>query len=224
MNENQRIEFIQRIKKIAFREKSKLDELKSNYDDLKRDDFLWHYLLQSFSTMGNSRGWYGLIGNRDNYNQLKFEVIDKIKDSKKRLNHIKTICWQAKIRMPDRKAEFIDGCYLRIIDLGGMIPAKETLLKKAGRNNKIQFLKGFSGIGDKYARNIMMDVYHEDFRDSIAIDSRIKNILKSWNYQIIDYKETEQFLLQIAKDSNLNGWELDRLMYNFENEFIKFSN
>jgi hypothetical protein len=220
MNEKQKIKFIQQIKRIAKRENPKLEALKSNNTDLQRDDFLWHYLLQSFSTMGNSKGWHGLIGNLDNYNEVTFNVLQNIKDSDKRLSHIKTICKRAKIRMPNKKAEYIYNCYLRIIELGGLKEAKEILLQKIGRNNKIQFLKEFSGIGDKYARNIMMDVYHEDFRDSIAIDVRINNILTSWNYNLTDYKETEIFLLQIAKESNLNGWELDRLMYNFENEFM----
>src|SRR5688500_13227935 len=29
-----------------------------------RPDFVWHSLLQSFATMGNARGWDGLVGNR----------------------------------------------------------------------------------------------------------------------------------------------------------------
>jgi hypothetical protein len=31
----------------------------------------------------------------------------------------------------------------------------------------------YPGFRQKYARNIMMDVFHEDFRDSIALDIRI---------------------------------------------------
>lgn len=220
MNEGQKKEFINRVKYITKREKNKLEELKSNHSDLKREDFLWHYLLQSFSTMGNSRGWYGLIGNIDNYNQLKFEFLGTVDDAN-RFEHIRAICWRAKIRMPDQKAEFINNCYNKIKDFGGPRKAKDILLNKEGRNNKIKFLKEFSGIGDKYSRNIMMDVYHEDFRNSIAIDSRITNILKSWNYKFTNYKETELFLLGIADDANINGWELDRLMYNFEIEFKK---
>lgn len=73
MEESQKKQFIQRVKNITIREKNKLEELKSNHSDLKREDFLWHYLLQSFSTMGNSKGWYGLIGNLENYNQVKFD-------------------------------------------------------------------------------------------------------------------------------------------------------
>lgn len=220
MNKNSQARLIEIIEKVASREAKKLSELKSTYNDMKRDDFLWHYLLQSFSTMGNSRGWYGLIGNKENYNELKLEVLQSIHGASERLEHIEDICAKAKIRMPKRKAAFIEGCYKKIVELGGLFSAKEALFSKEGRNAKIKFLKGFPGIGDKYARNIMMDVYHEDFRYSIAIDDRIKKILNSWNYEIRNYDEAEQFLLEIAERAKLNGWELDRLMYNFKDEFI----
>ena len=36
-----------------------------------RTDFIWHSLLQSFATMGNARGWDGLIGNEENYNRYR---------------------------------------------------------------------------------------------------------------------------------------------------------
>ena len=43
------------------------------------------------------------------------------------------------------------------------------------------------GIGDKYARNIMMDVYHEDFRDSIAVDARIKAVSERLGLSFASY-------------------------------------
>jgi hypothetical protein len=51
---------------------------------------------------------------------------------------------------------------------------KADLCTQPGRDGKIAFLKTFHGIGDKYARNILMDVYHREFRDSIAYDERLK--------------------------------------------------
>ena len=36
--------------------------------DLKRPDFVWHLLLQSFSTLDGSRDWPGLMGAMENYN------------------------------------------------------------------------------------------------------------------------------------------------------------
>lgn len=43
--------------------REQLDSLKASATkDHDRPDFVWHFLLQSFATMGNSRGWQGLIG------------------------------------------------------------------------------------------------------------------------------------------------------------------
>ena len=50
----------------------KLDELKANYSDFERPDFVWHYLLQSFATMGKAAGWQGLIGNHTNYSLVTY--------------------------------------------------------------------------------------------------------------------------------------------------------
>ncbi|MCA9169714.1 MAG: hypothetical protein KDB23_18700 [Planctomycetales bacterium] len=79
-------------------------------------------------------------------------------------------------------------------------------------------MKTFPGIGPKYARNIMMDVYHEDFRDSIAIDVRIKAVTKALGLTFASYDEHEHFFLGVAADAGLNGWELDRLLFNFRGE------
>ena len=121
--------------------------------------------------------------------------------------------------MPDKKAEYILGCYDLVAKLGGLIPTKRMLLTQSGRDAKIKFLKQFPGIGPKYARNIMMDVYHEDFRDSIAIDARIKAISEALDLSFKKYEEHEQFFLNVASKAGLNGWELDRLMYNFREDF-----
>jgi hypothetical protein len=79
-------------------------------------------------------------------------------------------------------------------------------------------LKKFPGIGDKYARNIMMDVYHPDFRDSIAVDARINAISNALGLSFASYRDHEAFYLDVAKEAGLNGWELDRLLFNFRTE------
>ena len=35
------------------------------------------------------------------------------------------------------------------------------------------------------------------------------------------YQEHENFFLDAAREANLNGWELDRLMYNFTDDFLR---
>jgi hypothetical protein len=121
--------------------------------------------------------------------------------------------------MPDLKADYICGCWERIHVLGGPQAARDQLLALPGRDAKIAFLKTFPGIGDKYSRNLLMDVYHEDFRDSIAIDARIKSIANAHGLTFRSYSEHEQFWLEVARLAGLNGWELDRLLFRFTREF-----
>ena len=102
-----------------------------------------------------------------------------------------------------------------------MKKAIEKLLSAQGREEKMRFLEKFPGIGPKYARNIMMDVYHEDFRNSIAIDVRVKKISENLGLNFKKYQEHENFFLDAAREANLNGWELDRLMYNFTDDFLR---
>lgn len=104
--------------------------------------------------------------------------------------------------------------------MGGVAAAKERLLGQAGREAKIKFLQSFHGIGPKYSRNMLMDVYHPDFRDSIAIDQRILSISKALGLSFRNYNDHEDFYLRVARDAGLNGWELDRLMYRFTDEFL----
>jgi len=214
---NARDHLVSIIKELAAREQKFLDRLKCEHAGLARDDFIWHYLIQSFSTMGRAAGWQGLIGNEHNYQCLTYDVI-KALSPEQRLCHIQTICNQANIRMPNRKASFILGCFNRIELLGGLAPTKAQLLAAQGREAKIKFLDDFPGIGQKYARNIMMDVYHEDFHSSIAIDIRIQAISNQLGATFSSYEQHEDFYLEIAQEVGINGWELDRLLFHFRKE------
>lgn len=61
------VQLVAVVRRLANEKRADLDRHKENHADINRPDFLWHYLLQSFATMGRSAGWHGLIGNRDNY-------------------------------------------------------------------------------------------------------------------------------------------------------------
>jgi len=205
------------VRELATEHRDQLEELKENHADIERPDFLWHYLLQSFATMGRSSGWEGLIGEKANYDRVTYPALMDLPASE-RLTVASEVCRVAKVRMPDRKGTFIIGCFERIHGLGGPEAAKSVLLAQRGREEKIRWLKAMPGIGDKYARNIMMDVYHEDFRDCIAVDARIESITKKLGLTFASYASHEEFYLDVARQAGLNGWELDRLMYNFLNE------
>lgn len=97
---------------------------------------------------------------------------------------------------------------------------KADLCACAGRDAKIEFLKTFTGMGDKYARNILMDAYHREFRDSIAYDERLKKIAKALELDFNTYGDAEQFFLDAARKAGLNGWELDRLLYHATDQVL----
>jgi len=195
-----------------------LEALKANHADLERDDFLWHYLLQSFATLGGASGWDGLIGNEANCRKMSYETFSDMDDAD-RVPYAHEIFAAAKVRYPNQKASNIVACFDKMHAMGGLRAAKENLLQQEGRGGKIAFLKSFPGIGDKYARNIMMDVYHEDFHHSIAIDSRIQAISAKWELEFASYADHESFYLGVAEAAGLNGWELDRLMFRFQTVF-----
>jgi hypothetical protein len=204
-------------KRLAVDHKQQLDESKAWERHLDRADFLWHFLLQSFGTMGRATGWVGL-SRPENYQRLTYEALAALQTGGRRAV-AEQVCREAKVRMPSKKAGYIAGCFDRIARLGGPKAAKDHLLRQPGREAKIKFLKSLPGIGDKYARNILMDVYHPDFRDSIAVDARIKSLSKELGLAFASYADHEQFYLDVARDAGLNGWELDRLIFNFLDDF-----
>jgi hypothetical protein len=209
--------FVQVVRDLAAEKATDLERLKEEASGLERPDFMWHYLLQSFSTMGRAAGWHGLIGRQANYDRVTYPVLAALTPVARR-QQVEQVCRAAHLRMPDRKATFICACFDYLQDLGGPEAAKGLLLAQQGRDAKIRFLQKFPGIGPKYARNIMMDVYHQDFRDSIALDVRILAISKALGLTFPTYAAHEQFYLGVARDAGINGWELDRLLFNFRQE------
>lgn len=119
------------------------------------------------------------------------------------------------------KAEAIESNFERIKEnYGDPQGAKQAFMQKEGPEAKIEFLKQFDQIGPKYARNIPMDLYLDDFRNFIAIDSRIEGILEETGYPFEEreYDDNEQFLQSVAAELDMEPWELDRTLYNFEDE------
>jgi hypothetical protein len=196
------------IKRIARHKdvRAKLAESKTRRKELDRPDFVWHELLLSFATMGNSLGAEGLIRNQDNYRRVTFDALKRKRTNANRLSELREVLRAAKVRMSDKKADWLMENYDRVTALGGPTDAKKTLLNTEGREEKIKFWRGFKGIGKKYARNIMMDVYHPDFRNYIAVDERIKRITKSLGLTFRNYEPEEEFYLDVAKQAGLEGW------------------
>jgi hypothetical protein len=197
----------------------RLAELKKEAWRLERPDFVWHGLLQSFSTMQGSRGYAGLILNKGNYAQVTYDALAAL-DASDRRTRLDAVLRRAGVRMPKRKAGWLATDFELVAEMGGPAAARELALAQVGTQAKIEFMSRFAGIGPKYARNLWMDVYHPDFRQSIAIDDRIKKISEAMGCEFPTYEAHEAFYLEIARAVGLQGWELDRLLYNYRDHFL----
>ncbi|HSH37479.1 MAG TPA: hypothetical protein VK993_01730 [Chthoniobacterales bacterium] len=123
---------------LAHDKRAQLDTLKAEHHQLSRPDFLWHYLLQSFATMGRATGWKGLIGTPTNYRRLTYNALANLPSSE-RLQQVEETCRAAKVRMPSRKAKFIVACFDCITKMGGPEAAKDKLLSAAGETGRSRF-------------------------------------------------------------------------------------
>src|SRR5262249_48818325 len=121
---------------------------------------------------------------------------------------------------PAQKARWLAANFDRIESMGGIEAANRRALDAPGRVAKLAFMLQFDGIGDKYARNIWMDVYDSDFHDAIAVDERVKKVTKALGYSFARYADHEQFYQELAQAAGLKPWELDRLLYHFNDEFL----
>lgn len=214
-----RIRLSEIAKSLATEHVDKLNELKARAKELDQPNWFWHSLLVSASTMGNSRGFKGLIENEENYDKVTFDSLRKLSKEDRDRTLTETLR-AAQVRMADIKAARLSRNFDRILEMGGPLSARLELLSLKGRDAKIKFLESFAGIGWKYSRNMMMDVYDPDFWESVAVDARIKAISKHLGLSFKNRKEHEQFYLGVAHGAGLQGWELDRLMYWFQKKFL----
>jgi hypothetical protein len=200
--------------------REKLDSLKPIGQDLSnRADLVWHMLLQSMSGMGNNRGYARLILNEANYRKVAWETV-KVLPKSKRLAHMKSGLAAATVRMPEQKARWLIDNFEKIEHMGGIEGALERMRSLKGRAEKTAFFRQFTGIGDKYGRNIWMDLCDPDFRDAIAIDVRLKKMYALLDIATGDYARAEQMMLDIAQNAGVTGWELDRLLFHFSDHFL----
>lgn len=215
-----RSELIGIVRQLLSENRNLLDDQKKRVSDLDRPDFIWHYFLVSMATWGGSLGARELIRNGDNYRLVDYDNLSKL-NSQQRQDQITKACHQAGLRYPNVKAKCIAECFDQVAEMGGPEAAKTLLLAREGKEGKMQFLRQLPGIGPKYAWNIMMDVYHPEFRECIAIDTRIKAITKALGLHFDGYKEHEDFYLSVASGAGIEGWELDRLLYGLRERIEK---
>lgn len=156
----------------------------------------------------------------ERYERVSFDTIAQM-SPETRVDELREVLLGASVRFPNKKSEaLVENFDLVKTKYGDLKSLKTRFAQHEGVEEKIDFLEQFAQIGPKYARNIGMDLYLPDFRDYIAVDSRIKGIFKEagYDYEGRTYEEQEAFLRSIANELDLEAWELDRIFYNYESE------
>jgi hypothetical protein len=201
--------------------KQRLSDLKKHATQLRqRSDLLWFELVQAAATLGNSRGWENLRDDAETLASISYSTLRPL-THEEREARVLAAFRKAKVRMQTLKAPQLAANFLRIEELGGVEQATQTMLSLRTRLEKFAFIKSFEGVGEKYARDIWMDVYDHSFRDAVAIDARVKSVSDAIGFVGTGYESYESFFVSIANDANLEPWELDRLLYNFRDHFLK---
>lgn len=184
----------------------------------RRRDLVWQLLLQSFATMGNSRGWAGLFGTPGLAAQVSFSSLRRCPPAARR-RRIEMVLRKGKVRMAAKKSRWLISNFAVIEKLGGVEAATRHALNLRTRDEKFQFMDAFDGIGPKYARNVWMDIYDPAFRNAIA-DERIKSITSALGHSFKTYNEHERFFQGVAREVKLEPWEVDRLLYHFKDDLL----
>src|SRR5208282_3834538 len=97
------------VRRLGSEKRSELDKRKEGASGLDRSDFIWHYLLQSFSTMGGARGYSGLMENQENYRRVTYDALAAL-TPEARQAQVREVCRVAKVNRPNQKAGYIVGC------------------------------------------------------------------------------------------------------------------
>ena len=200
--------------------REKLEQLKSDGEALRtKPDVLWHLLLQCASTMGNARGWFVLFGDQKLLATVSYRELAKLPPRQRKRQILRTL-QKAKVRMSPIKSEWLAQNFNHILDLGGVEKASQFALGLSTQEEKLAFVRSFYGIGEKYGRNFWMDIYDPHFRNTMAVDQRIKNITTEIGCNFRNYSEYEEYYGAIAREANLELWELDRLLFWFNDHFM----
>lgn len=169
-------------------------------------DWPWNGMILSGATLGGSKRWQGVQVRYDK--ELSWDCLTPLSEVD-RHNRLLTVG-----RYKNRTAAWLNGVFKNFVEFGGPASVRSHL-NSLSAHEVIGFWCSFRGMGDKYARNIMMDADDPRFRNGFfAIDSRISSLLKQLGYSgPSKYASQERFLNNLAATLEIDSWLLDRLLY-----------
>jgi hypothetical protein len=173
-------------------------------------DYPWNSIVMSFVTNGGVKHYANLKDKELlTWSSLSSRDVDQ-EERRRRFS---------KANNPIRGKSLhgkLESCYQRIDCWGGVDKFRKKLSSQANFEEKFKLLKSFEGIGDKYARNILMDGYDNCAQNRIALDSRIRSILIYADLSDKKYGTAESFLVEVANQLKISCWYLDRFLFSFD--------
>lgn len=182
---------------------------------LRSRDFIWKELVGSTGSWGGTRGSERLKKDK----RWRYKSLCALGSPKKRARMLERVLVECGVNRARSKAPLLSRNFETVQAFGGPTRAKELLLGMPGREAKIAFSMVFHGVGPKYGRNILMDGYHPEFRDSVAYDARLGAIARQLGLSFKTYDDAEDFFLRAAHCAGIEGWELDRMIWLFTEKF-----
>lgn len=196
------------LRNAAYEHRDRLEHTKNEAQRWgTHPDWPWNGVVLSAATRGGSARWNRNVEPRYEA-ELSWKALDGLPADEIRRR------FESVGRFWRRTADWLEAVYRHVRDSGGPTKIRVTLAH-LNTEEVIAFWTAFPDVGNKYARNIMMDIYDPRFREGrFAIDSRIKSLLPGLGYQDRNhYDAQEAFLDALATDVGIEGWELDRLLY-----------
>lgn len=219
--EGKRARLIRALRRLDPDKEQALAKTKADAEVLRQQrDLLWRLLVGAMSTLGNSRGYKKMFGAPGLYREVSFAVLEGLTEAGREKKLERTLS-RATVLWSRKKAVWLNRNFERIQELGGVHRANQQALALPDRTAKMQFMRQFSGIGEKYARDVWMDIHDPHFRDTIALDVNVKKITAALGYSFGSYEEEERFFRKIAQKAERELWEADRLLYQFNDDFLR---
>lgn len=183
----------------------------------EQDGWAWYVFVQSYATNGGVRTWEAFLAD-GGAEQIRWDALfgdrpDDIDAASARLEALShrflTPRWAARTR-PALLTTF-----RRFRAVGGPDRMARNWNGHNQRDSLLDWLKTFQMIGDKYARNMCIDVSHPLILNHIALDHRIHALcdLVEGAPPRIPYRRREGWLRGVAGALGINGWYLDRLLF-----------
>lgn len=193
----------------------RLDERRvAGKKDLDRRDWIWTALVQSQATLGRVPNMVVLNSLKSQWRWSSIEHLQTTACGERLREAFKS----AGIRWPAKKVDRLVSNRQRLIESGGPNEFRKMWLSCTSLETALAHLRPFEGVGEKYARNIGMDVADPRFEQCIAVDSRIEALAEWLDPQLGKgprrYLRIETYLLTLAKRAGVTGWHLDRTMFN----------